>query len=104
MYPASGLLSYRRTNHQSWPLAHWCCSSAQGGNAVTVVEEAAARLGLCFVFVEAIKNPVLIPALEKRAYTIRRTQNGPIDLGDLVLPAQPDDIDAYKLVGKTSPQ
>ncbi|KAB0657138.1 hypothetical protein [Burkholderia diffusa] len=69
-------------------------------NAVAVVEEAVAHMGLSYVFVEVIVNPVLIPALEKRSYTIRRTKNGPIDLDGRVLPASRDVIDAYKLLSE----
>jgi hypothetical protein len=72
-------------------------------NTVAVVEEAAALMALGFVFVEAILNPVLVPALEKRGYAIRRTTHGPVALGDLILPAPPDDIDAYKLIGTVCP-
>ncbi|MGP8442374.1 hypothetical protein ACT2E5_09595 [Burkholderia vietnamiensis] len=73
-------------------------------NAVSVVEEAAARMALGYVHVEAIMNPVLIPALQKRGYTVRRTRRGPVNVGEFVLPAQPDEIDAYKLIGRTRPQ
>ncbi|HDR9030274.1 TPA: hypothetical protein QDB14_004511 [Burkholderia vietnamiensis] len=69
-------------------------------NAVAVIEEAAARMALRFVFVEVVTNPVLIPALEKRSYTIRRTKHDPIELGEIVLPAPPDRIDAYKLISE----
>jgi len=73
-------------------------------NAVAVVEEAAARMALGFVFVEAIENPVLIPALERLGYTILRTKPAPVELDESVQPPQQDRIDAYKLFSETRPK
>ncbi|MGF6664084.1 GNAT superfamily N-acetyltransferase [Paraburkholderia atlantica] len=67
-------------------------------NAIDIVEEAAARMGLGYVLVEHILNPVLVPALERRGFTIVRHKSAPVVVGTITFPARKDSIDAYKLI------
>ncbi|MGF6465264.1 N-acetylglutamate synthase-like GNAT family acetyltransferase [Paraburkholderia youngii] len=67
-------------------------------SAICIVEEAAARMGLGFVFVESILNPVLVPALERRGFTIVRHKSEAVVVGSITFPPRRDSADAYKLI------
>lgn len=69
-------------------------------NAVGMVEEAAAHMGLGYVLVENILNPVLVPALEKLGYTVVQHKSKPEVVGDLTIPPGRDTVEAYKLIHK----
>jgi hypothetical protein len=71
-------------------------------NAVKVVERAAALMGLECVYVEDILNPVLVPALEERGYTIVRHRHNPIMIDGHTLHSMGENIEAYRFLGAPS--